>query len=178
MDILTTTTQEDDNSSVASESSTDSILNMVPFSQRTPEKSGGEDDNAVEEVVVVGNENKNSIACQSEDQANDKKRKYDDTTTTNNNNNAYPIPNGYEYPGVDADGTVNSDIYDGPPFPTDDTKFAIEKSNAQKAFTATFHNRKVGKLYWRIQPPKNGRGGPRTYYPVRLAQHDETLGLN
>jgi hypothetical protein len=152
---------------------------MVPFSQRTPENSGGEDDRiAVEDVVVGGNENKNSIACQSEDQANDKKRKYDDTTTTNNNNTAYPFPNGYEYPGVGADGTVNSDIYDGPPFPTDDTKFAIEKANAQKAFTATFHNRKVGALYWRIQPPKNGRGGPRTYYPVRLAQHDETLGLN
>ena len=146
MDIITetTTSQEDDNSSVASESSTDSILNMVPFSQRTPEKNCGEDDEEVQEVV---NESKN-----------DKKRKYDDTTTTATN---IPYP-AYAYPGWGGN---------------DDTKFAIEKSNAKKAFDVTFAARKVGTLYWRIQAPKKGHS-QRIYYPVRLAQYDETVGLN
>lgn len=180
MDVLTTTTQEDDNSSVASESSTDSILNMVPFSQRSstsPEKSGWEDD-VVEEVQVVVNENNNNI----EDQANDKKRNYDDTNTpTTTSATTTTIPNGYGYPGMNADGTVISNImYCGPPScPTNDHElFAIEKANAQKAFNVTFQNRKAGKLFWRIQPPKKGHGGPRIYFPVRLAQHDETVGLN
>lgn len=167
MDVLTTTTLEDDNSSVASESSTDSILNMVPFSQRSsnsPEKSGGED-NAGEGVVVEVGIN---------DQANDKKRKYDDTNTpTTTTAAATPLSNGYGYPGVNANG-----MYCGPPCPTNDHEFAIEKANAQKAFNVTFQNRKAGKLYWRIQPTKKGHGGPRIYYPVRLAQHDETVGLN
>jgi len=152
MDIITetTTSQEDDNSSVASESSTDSILNMVPFSQRTPEKNGGEDDEEVQEVV---NESKSE-----EDRANDKKRKYDDTTTTATN---IPYPT-YAYPGWGGN---------------DDAKFAIEKSNAKKAFDVTFAARKVGSLHWRIQAPKKGHG-PSIYYPVRLAQYDETVGLN
>lgn len=154
MDIITetTTSQEDDNSSVASESSTDSILNMVPFSQRTPEKNCGEDDEEVQEVV---NERK------SEDLANDKKRKYDDTTTTTATNIPYPT---YAYPGWGGN---------------DDTQFAIEKSNAKKAFDVTFAARKVGALYWRILAPKKGHGPrPRICYPVRLAQYDETVGLN